>query len=100
MLTKDELKVRWLHILTEQPDAKVWKPRFETIKTAPEDPRHAWWWRMGKARGDWYMLIIKDGVSQMDYPVYVRQFGDLNLAFYKDNDQNDQKVTAIYMLAT
>ena len=55
---------------------------------------------MGKERGDWCMLIIKDGMSQMDYPVYVRQFGDLTLAYYKDHNQNEQKVTAIYMLAT
>jgi len=78
----------------------MWKPRFETIKTAPEDSRHRWWYDMGKSRDDWYMLIIKDGRSQMDYPVFVRQFGDLKLAYYKYNDFNEQKVTAIYMLAT
>ena len=54
------------------------------------------WWSYAKRRKDWFMLIVMDDISGLEYPVYVSQFDDEWFAIAKYHRQNDQRVIAIY----
>ena len=75
----------------------MWTPKFQTIKVPPIDPTRHWWYDMSKQRRDWYMLIVVDDSTGYEFPVFVKEFDDLSLPYYKYHNQKDFRVLDIYM---
>lgn len=65
-------------------------------KETPADPTRKFWWDWAVYRKDWYLLIVKDDISELEYPVFVRQFDAPKFPYYKYHLQNDQRVLVIY----
>lgn len=71
----------------------------DIIKELPTDLNRSWWIEMGKQRKDWYMLVVLDTISGLEYPAFVRQFDEPKKTYYKFHNQNDQVVLSVYQLA-
>lgn len=62
----------------------------------PVDKDRQLWWSYAKRRRDWYMLIVEDDISGLEYPVYVPEFDMPQYYIMKFHRQNDQRVIAQY----
>jgi len=71
----------------------------EITKELPTDGERLWWAAMGQQRYDWYMLVVQDLISGMEYPAFVREFDEPKRYYYKFHQQNDQVVLKVYQLA-
>lgn len=62
----------------------------------PSDKTRRLWWDMAKQREDWYLLIVQDAISGLEWAVFVEKFDSLNYHYARTHRQNDQWVIAIY----